>query len=141
MSIVKEFKEFAIKGNMVDLAVGVIIGAAFGKVVTSLVNDILMPPLGILLGGMDFKGFKMTLRDAYTDAAGAKVEAVSLNYGSFIQNIIDFLIVAIAIFFMIRLMNRLKKKEQEQPEKPAPEVTTKDQQLLMEIRDLLKNDR
>ncbi|MBK4716971.1 MULTISPECIES: large-conductance mechanosensitive channel protein MscL [Tenebrionibacter/Tenebrionicola group] len=128
MSFFKEFREFAMRGNVVDLAVGVIIGAAFGKIVSSLVADIIMPPLGLLIGGIDFKQFSWTLRPAAGD-----VPAVVMNYGMFIQNIFDFVIVALAIFMAIKLMNKLYKKQ----EAPAA-GPTKDQQLLSEIRDLLK---
>ncbi len=114
--MIKEFKEFAMRGNVVDLAVGVIIGAAFGKVVTSLVNDILMPPLGLLIGNMDFSQLKVTLG---TSAGAAK--PVTLNYGLFINNVIDFLIVALVIFLVIKGMNRLKKSEPP----PAPAATEK----------------
>ena len=138
MGIIKEFKEFAIKGNLVDIAVGLIIGAAFGKVVTSLVDNILMPPLGIIIGGVDFSDLSVVLKDAVVKD-GKEIPAVTLNYGKFIQDIIDFLIVAMAIFFVIKLMNSVKKKEQEQPATPAPDVLTKDQLLLTEIRDSLKN--
>lgn len=138
MGIIKEFKEFAIKGNLVDIAIGLIIGAAFGKVVSSLVDNLLMPPLGILIGGVDFSDLSVVLRESYTEN-GVIIPAVSLNYGKFIQDVIDFLIVAMAVFSVIKLMNTLKKKEQELPVSPAPEVLTKDQQLLIEIRDALKN--
>ena len=137
MGVLKEFKEFALKGNLVDIAIGLIIGAAFGKVVTSLVNDIFMPPLGLVIGGVDFKDLKVTLKDA-TMEGGQKIDAVTLNYGNFIQNTIDFLIVALAVFVVVKLMNELRKRRQEQPEEPAPEALTKDQQLLIEIRDALK---
>jgi large conductance mechanosensitive channel len=136
MGIIKEFRDFAIKGNMLDMAVGIIIGAAFGKVVSSLVNDILMPPLGLLIGGLDFSDFKVTLKAASMNDAGQAISAVTLNWGMFIQTLIDFLIVAIAIFLVIKAMNQLKKKEEAKPaESPAP---TKQEVLLGEIRDLLK---
>jgi large conductance mechanosensitive channel len=130
MGIVKEFKEFAVKGNVVDLAVGVIIGAAFGKIVTSLVTDVIMPPLGLLLGGIDFKDKLIVLKPAV-----GKTPAVNLNYGLFINNIIDFLIVAFAIFLVIKGINAMKRKEEEAP--AAPPVPTKEEVLLTEIRDLL----
>jgi large conductance mechanosensitive channel len=136
MGIIKEFKTFAIKGNMIDMAVGIIIGAAFGKVVSSLVNDVLMPPLGLLIGGLDFADYKATLKAASVNHAGEAVAAVTLNYGMFINTLIDFLIVAIAIFLVIKAINQLKKKEEAKPaEPPAP---TKQEVLLGEIRDLLK---
>ena len=126
----KEFKEFALKGNVMDMAVGIIIGAAFGKIVSSLVSDVLMPPVGVLLGGVDFTSMKWVIKDA-----SGSTPAATLNYGNFIQTTVDFFIVALSIFMMIKAMNTLKKQETEVPPSPAP---TKDQQLLMEIRDLLK---
>ena len=139
MKALKEFKEFAMRGNVVDLAVGVIIGAAFGKVVGSLVNDIIMPPIGVVVGGMDFKSLVIIIREAVMDPATGKVakEAVTVNYGNFIQTLVDFVIVAAAIFMMVKfIMNLNRKKAEEAPaEPPAP---TKDQELLTEIRDLLK---
>lgn len=135
MKIVQEFKDFAIKGNMIDMAVGIIIGAAFGKIISSLVNDIIMPPLGLLLGGMDFKDLKIILKGASVDPAGNAVSAVTLNYGSFIQSTVDFLIVAMAIFIMIKALNNLKRKQVEEPVAVTP---TREEKLLTEIRDLLK---
>ncbi|AUD79511.1 large conductance mechanosensitive channel protein MscL [Kangiella profundi] len=134
MGMVSEFKKFAMKGNVVDMAVGIIIGGAFGKIVSSFVNDVLMPPLGILLGGMDFKDLAFTIKEASGDQA-----AVTLNYGSFIQTAVDFIIIAFAIFMMIKAMNRLSKKEEEKP--AAPPKPSAEQELLTEIRDLLKQDR
>jgi len=130
MSIVKEFKEFAVKGNVVDLAVGVIIGAAFTKIVTSLVSDVIMPPLGLLLGGIDFKDKLVELKPAV-----GKTPAVKLNYGLFINNIIDFLIVAFVIFLVIKGINAMKREEEEAPAEPTE--PTKEEVLLTEIRDLL----
>lgn len=128
--MLKEFKEFALKGNVVDLAVGVIIGAAFGKIVSSLVNDILMPILSILTGGINFSDLKIILRN--TNNAKHLAE-VSLNYGMFIQNIIDFLIIAFSIFLMVKTMNKLTRK------KPKEEVKKKTQEeILTEIKDILK---
>ncbi|WP_207420520.1 large-conductance mechanosensitive channel protein MscL [Desertivirga brevis] len=138
MGIIKEFKEFAIKGNLVDIAIGLIIGAAFGKVVSSLVDNIIMPPLGVLIGGVDFSDLSIPLRAATTEN-GKEVPAVILKYGQFIQDVIDFLIIALAVFSVVKLMNTIRKKEQEQPVSPAPDVLTKDQILLTEIRDSLKN--
>lgn len=130
MSLFKEFRDFAMRGNVVDLAVGVIIGAAFGKIVSSLVANIIMPPLGLLIGGVDFKQFQWVLKPAQSD-----VPAVVMEYGNFIQTIFDFIIVAFAIFVAIKLMNKLyKKKEVEQP---APKPSN-EEVLLTEIRDLLK---
>jgi large conductance mechanosensitive channel len=134
MSIVKEFKEFAMRGNVIDLAVGVIIGGAFGKIVSSFVSDIVMPPLGILIGGVDFKDLAFILK-----AAEGEVAAVTLNYGMFIQNVFDFLIIAFAIFMAVKGINKLKKKEEEAPAAPAaPPAPTNEEKLLAEIRDLLK---
>lgn len=130
MGFIKEFKEFAMKGNVMDMAVGVIIGGAFGKIVSSLVSDVLMPPLGMLLGGLDFKDMKLVLAEAV-----GETPAVTLNYGMFIQNIIDFLIIAFSIFMVIKAMNSMKKKEEEAPAAPAG---PSDNDLLKEIRDLLK---
>lgn len=131
MKILDEFKKFAIKGNMIDMAVGIIIGAAFGKIVSSLVNDILMPPIGLLLGGVSFTDLKVVMK-----AATDTVPAVTWNYGSFIQAAIDFLIIAFVVFMLIKGINALKKKEEAAP--AAPPAPTKDQVLLTEIRDLLK---
>lgn len=129
MSILKEFKTFAMRGNVVDLAVGLVIGAAFGKIVTSFVNDVLMPPIGLLLGGMDFSYLKVLLKEGVGD-----VPPVTLNYGIFIQTIVDFLIIAFAIFMVVKAMNSLKRKEEAAPAPPPADV-----QLLTEIRDLLKD--
>jgi large conductance mechanosensitive channel len=130
MAIVKEFKEFAMRGNVVDLAVGVIIGAAFGKIVTSLVTDIIMPPIGILTGGIDFKDLKYVLKPAVD-----KTPETAINYGLFINNVIDFIIVAFCIFLIVKGINSLKKKEEAAP--AAPPAPTKEEVLLTEIRDLL----
>lgn len=132
MSILKEFKEFAVKGNVIDLAVGVIIGGAFGKIVSSFVSDVVMPPLGLLTSGVDFKDLAITLRAA----EGEKVPAVLLKYGVFLQSVFDFILVAMAIFLAVKLINRLKREEQAKP--PAPPEPTKQEQLLTEIRDLLQ---
>ncbi len=136
MKIVEEFKQFAIKGNMVDMAVGIIIGGAFGKIISSLVNDVIMPPLGLLLGGVNFTDLRLNLKAPGLDEAGNAIEAVTLNYGMFIQTFIDFLIIAFAIFLMIKAMNKMKKKEEAAP--AAPPEPTKEEKLLTEIRDLLK---
>jgi len=138
MSVIKEFKEFALKGNLVDIAIGLIIGAAFGKVVTSLVDNVIMPPVGMLIGGVDFSDLAIQLKAATTEN-GKAVPAVVLKYGQFIQDVIDFLIIALAVFSVVKLMNTIRKKEQELPPSPAPDVLTKDQILLTEIRDSLKN--
>jgi len=134
MAIVKEFKEFISKGNVVDLAVGVIIGAAFGKIITSLVDDVLMPPIGYLMGGVDFSDKKLILVDADTVN---KVEEVAIRYGSFINSVIQFLIVSLCIFSVIKMMNTLKRKEEAAPAPPA--APGAEEVLLTEIRDLLKN--
>ena|ERR1700754_1251016 len=132
MAIIKEFKEFAMRGNVVDLAVGVIIGAAFGKIVTSLVNDVIMPPIGYLTGGIDFKNLKILIKPA--DPAN-KVAEVAINYGNFINTVIEFLIVAFCIFMVVKAINSLKKPEEAAP--AAEPVPTKEEVLLTEIRDLL----
>lgn len=137
--MMKEFRDFAMRGNVVDLAVGVIIGGAFGKIVTSLVTDVIMPPIGIAVGGVDFKDLKLVLQEAVMDAAGKETApAVSINYGNFIQVTFDFLIVAFCIFMIVKVMNQLKKKDEAPAAPPAPPAPTKDQELLTEIRDLLK---
>jgi large conductance mechanosensitive channel len=131
MSIIKEFKEFAVKGNVVDMAVGIIIGVAFGKIVSSFVADVLMPPIGLLIGGVDFTNLAVTLK-----AAEEGVEAVTLRYGVFLQTVFDFIIVAFAVFMAVKALNSMRRKEAETPaEPPAPSAQ---EQLLMEIRDLLK---
>lgn len=131
MGMIKEFKEFAMRGNVVDMAVGIIIGGAFGKIVSSLVADVIMPPLGMLLGKVDFSELVITLQEANGDAA-----AVTLGYGQFIQTVVDFVIVAFAIFMVIKAMNTLKKKQEAAP--AAPPEPPKQEVLLAEIRDLLK---
>ena len=137
MKIIQEFKEFAIKGNVVDMAVGIIIGGAFGKIVTSLVNDVIMPPIGMIIGGVNFNGLRLVLKSATVDAAGVASPEVAINYGAFIQVRFDFIIVAFCIFMMIKGLNSLKKKKEEAP--AAPPAPTKEEVLLTEIRDLLKN--
>ena len=132
MGFVKEFKEFAVKGNVVDLAVGVIIGAAFGKIVTSLVSDVIMPPIGYLTGGVDFADKKIVLTPA---DATAKVAEVAIHYGLFINAIIQFLIIALCIFVVVKAINALKKKEEDTPS--APPAPSKEEVLLAEIRDIL----
>jgi large conductance mechanosensitive channel len=133
MSMMQEFKEFAMKGNVVDLAVGVIIGGAFGKIVSSFVGDVVMPLIGLLVGGVDFTKLGIVLKEAVDE----KTPAVMLNYGSFVQTIFDFTIVAFAIFMAIKMMNKMKKAEVATPE--APPVPTKEELLLTEIRDILKS--
>jgi large conductance mechanosensitive channel len=137
----KEFKEFAMRGNVLDMAVGIIIGAAFGKIVSSLVEDVLMPPIGLLLGKVDFSSLFINLSgQSYPSLEAAKAAgAATLNYGIFINAIINFLIVAFAIFLLIKQVNRFTAKKEEAPAAPpAPPPPTKDQELLSEIRDLLK---
>src|ERR1700742_1678895 len=133
MAIIKEFKEFAMRGNVVDLAVGVIIGAAFGKIVTSLVSDIIMPPIGMVTGGIDFKDVKYVLKPAV-----GKTPETAINYGLFINNVIDFLIVAFCIFLIVKGINSLKKQEETTVLAQTP-VPDKQEVLLTEIRDLLAN--
>ena len=131
MGMMSEFKSFAMRGNVVDMAVGIVIGGAFGKIVSSFVNDVLMPPIGLMMGGVDFKDLSVVLQEAVGDAA-----AVTINYGSFIQTVVDFIIIAFAIFMVVKAMNNMKKKEEEapaEPPKPSAEV-----ELLTEIRDSLK---
>ncbi|MCB0754002.1 MAG: large-conductance mechanosensitive channel protein MscL [Flavobacteriales bacterium] len=136
--MLKEFKEFAMKGNVMDMAIGIIIGGAFGKIVASFVADVLMPPLGLLISGVNFSDLKIVLTEAVLDAEGVETAAaVSINYGNFIQVTIDFIIIAFAIFMMVKAMNSAKKKEDAAPPPPPPGPTD-DQKLLMEIRDLLK---
>lgn len=131
MKMLQEFKAFAMRGNVVDIAIGIIIGGAFGKIVSSFVSDVIMPPIGVLLGGVDFSNFSFVIKEAAEDA-----EAVTLNYGTFLMTVLDFIIIAFAIFMVIKGMNSLKKKEEEKPA-PSPEPT-KEETLLTEIRDLLK---
>lgn len=136
-SFVTEFKTFAIKGNVIDLAVGTIIGAAFGKIVTSVINDVVMPPIGMLLGGTKFNNLKIVLKHAYKDVSGAEQPEVALMYGNFIQTAVDFTILAFIIFLMVKAINKLKRKQEETPAPPAE--PTNEEKLLAEIRDLLKN--
>ncbi len=129
MSMAQEFKDFAMRGNVVDMAVGIVIGGAFGKIVSSFVNDVLMPPIGLMLGGVDFTGLTITLQEATEEVA-----AVTLNWGAFVQTVIDFLIIAFAIFLVIKAMNAAKKKDEEK----APAEPPKQELLLTEIRDALR---
>jgi len=133
MGMMQEFKKFAMRGNVVDMAVGIVVGGAFGKIVSSFVADVVMPPIGLLVGGVDFSKLAITLKEAAEGAA-----AVTLNYGKFIQTVVDFLIVAFAIFMVVKGMNALKKKEEAAPPPPPPPPPTKEELLLGEIRDLLK---
>lgn len=131
MSMIQEFKTFAMRGNVVDMAVGIIIGAAFGKIVSSFVADVIMPPIGLLIGGVDFSNLAITLKQAVGDAP-----AVTLSYGKFIQSIVDFVIIAFAIFMVIKAMNTLQKKQEDAP--APPPAPTPEENLLTEIRDILK---
>jgi large conductance mechanosensitive channel len=136
MGFIQEFKNFAVKGNVIDLAVGVIIGGAFGKIISSLVSDVIMPPIGVLIGGINFTDIVITLKSAAVDAAGQVIPAVTINLGNFIQTVFDFTIVAFIIFMAIRAINRLKYHKNDAP--VIPPEPTKEEQLLTEIRDLLK---
>jgi len=138
--MLKEFREFAMRGNVIDMAVGIIIGAAFGKIVTSLVNDVMMPPIGLLMGNMDFSNLFVNLSMDATYASVADAEAAGapiIKYGLFINNVLDFVIVAFAIFLLIRGINRLRRKQEAAPP-PAPPAPSTEEKLLAEIRDLLK---
>lgn len=134
MSMISEFKAFAVKGNVVDMAVGIIIGAAFGKIVSSFVGDVIMPPIGVLLGGVDFSNLVFTIKEA---AGGAP--AVVISYGKFLQTVIDFTIIAFAVFMGIKAINSLKKQEADEPQ--APPAPSAQEVLLAEIRDLLKDGK
>lgn len=133
MSLMKDFKAFAMRGNVIDLAIAVVIGAAFGRIVTSLVNDLLMPPIGMLIGGVDFSEFSYTLSEAT-----AETTAVTINYGLFVQQLVNFTIVAFAIFMVIRLFEKMKKKEEAAP--AVPTEPSNEEKLLTEIRDILKTN-
>ena len=136
-NLLKEFKDFAMKGNVIDMAIGIVIGGAFGKIVTSLVNDLLMPCIGALIGGFDFTNLKVVLSKAVMDGEEIVKPAVTLNYGTFINEIVNFLIIAFCIFLIIKGINKMHKKKEEAPAAPAPKP--EDVVLLEEIRDLLKN--
>ena len=133
MGMMTEFKEFAMRGNVIDLAVGVVIGAAFGKIVTALVDKVIMPPIGLLIGGVDFSRLSIVLKEATVDAAGQEVPAVVLAYGEFFNALIQFIIIAFAIFLVVKAINRMRK-----PAEEAPAATPEDVLLLREIRDSLK---
>ena len=132
MGMMQEFKTFAVKGNVIDMAVGIVIGAAFGKIVSSFVADVIMPPIGVALGGVDFSSLAWTVQEAVGETA-----AVTVNYGAFIQTVVDFTIIAFAIFMVVKAINNMKKQEEEAPK--APPAPSKEEVLLAEIRDLLKN--
>ena len=137
--VLQEFRQFAMRGNVVDMAVGVIIGGAFGKIVSSVVADIIMPPIGLIVGGVNFSDLKLTLKDAGMEGRVEVVPAVTLNYGNFLQVTLDFIIIAAAVFLLVKGVNALNRKKKEEPKTPpAPPA---DIQLLTEIRDLLKKER
>lgn len=140
MSFIKEFKEFAVKGNVIDMAVGIIIGAAFGKIISSVVSDVIMPPIGLMINGVDFKDLSYVIKDA---VLGPNKEvltpAVIISYGKFIQTVIDFTIIAFAVFILVRILNSVKRKQEAAVVPSAPPAPTKEEILLTEIRDLLKN--
>lgn len=138
--MLQEFKAFAMRGNVVDMAVGIVIGGAFGKIVSSLVANVIMPPIGVITGGVDFKNLEIVLKEATVDAAGKPVPAVAIGYGVFINTVIDFVIIAFAIFMVVKLMSFARKKQAE-PAAAAPPPPTKEEQLLGEIRDILKARR
>lgn len=141
-SFLQDFKAFAMKGNVIDMAVGVIIGGAFGKIVSSIVADLIMPPLGLLVGGVNFKDLKLVLKPEQV-VDGETIAAVTLNYGNFLQNTFDFLIIAFSIFLFIKLLKKVmtKKKSEATPAPPAPPAPSKEEILLTEIRDLLKEQK
>ncbi len=139
MGFLSEFREFAVKGNVMDMAVGVIIGGAFGKIVASAVSDVIMPPIGLLTGGVNFTEIKITMKDAVIDAAGKVVNPpVTLNIGNFLQVMVDFAILAFAVFLLVKMINTLKKKVSAEAPPPAPPEPPKQELLLAEIRDILK---
>ena len=143
MSLIKEFKEFAMRGNVIDMAVGVVIGAAFGKIISSLVDDIIMPLVGVATGGINFTDYKFVIQQAVIDGATKEVitPEVTLNWGTWVQTIVDFLIVAFCIFIAIKGINSLKRQEKKAEEAPAAPEPTKEEVLLTEIRDLLKEKK
>ena len=139
MGFIQEFKTFAMRGNVLDMAVGIVIGGAFGKIVSSFVEDVIMPPIGLLLGGTNFSSLKIILKEAVSNAQGVVTSpAVSINYGIFINTLINFIVVAFAIFLLIKSVNRFQKQKQNEAPAPAP---TKEEELLTEIRDLLKKGK
>ena len=136
--LLTEFKEFAMKGNVIDMAVGVVIGAAFGKIVTSLVNDIIMPLVGVATGGINFTDYKWVIQEAVANGTEIITPEVSMNWGAWVQTIVDFLIIAFCIFLAIKVINRMRRQKEEAAPEPAAPEPTKEEQLLTEIRDLLK---
>ena len=139
--ILQEFKTFAMRGNVIDMAVGVIIGGAFGKIVSSLVADVIMPLVGLLVGGINFSQLKWTIKPAVMDGDAVVSQEVSLNYGNFIQVTFDFLIIAVSVFLMVKAINTLSKKKKEEAAKPVPPPPSDEVKLLAEIRDLLKKEK
>jgi len=135
----QEFKTFAMRGNVIDMAIGIIIGGAFGKIVSSLVADVIMPCIGLLVGGINFTELKITLKEASLDISGQVVPAITINYGELIQVIFDFIIIAFCIFLMIKALNKLSRKKEETPPPPSPQLS-EEVKLLTEIRDALKKD-
>ncbi len=140
MALKQELKEFMLRGNVIDMAVGIVIGGAFGKIVTSFVNDILMPPISMLLGNTKITEMKVVFKEAVMNGEEVIDPAITLNYGNFIQVLIDFLIIGISIFFVIKGINKLRKKKEEEPAPASIPETTMEEKLLAEIRDLLKKD-
>jgi large conductance mechanosensitive channel len=140
MALQKELKEFLLRGNVIDMAVGIVIGGAFGKIVTSFVNDILMPPIAMLLGNSKFTELKFVLKEAVVQGEEVIKPAITFNYGNFIQVVIDFLIIGVSIFFVIKAMNSMKRKKEDEPVPAAPAAPTKEETLLTEIRDLLRKN-
>jgi large conductance mechanosensitive channel len=139
-TFLQDFKDFAMKGNVVDMAVGVIIGGAFGKIVTSIVNNIIMPPIGVITGGVDFTELKLTLKEAVVEGEEVVSEAVTLNYGQFIQDVVDFLIIAFCIFLMVKGIAKINRKKEEAPAPEPDPKPSNEEVLLTEIRDLLKKN-
>ena len=139
-TFLQDFKDFAMKGNVVDMAVGVIIGGAFGKIVTSIVNNIIMPPVGVITGGVDFTELKLTLKEAVVEGEEVVSEAVTLNYGQFIQDVVDFLIIAFCIFLMVKGIAKINRKKEEAPAPEPDPKPSNEEVLLAEIRDLLKKN-
>lgn len=137
-NIIKEFKEFAVKGNVIDMAVGVVVGAAFGKIVTSLVNDIIMPGVGVLTGGLNFSEYKYVIQKSVMDGETVITPEVAITWGAFVQTIVDFLIIAFCIFLAVKAINKLKRAKAEEPAAPAGPTT---EELLTQIRDLLAKDK
>lgn len=141
MGFFKEFKEFAVKGNVVDMSIGVIIGGAFGKIVSSLVADVIMPPIGLMVGGVNFKDWAITLKEAVMQGEEVVTPAITLNAGNFLQTVFDFMIIALTIFLVVKGINKMKRKKEEAPAPAAPPEPSNEEKLLTEIRDLLKEKK